>query len=396
MTLDLATLDGFVSDHGHFCLLDWLLAEGLLPYQDYEAWRHGQRSELEGAIALAPAELDALFEQADDLCRRLKLECETQGYYRWDGQSQQPLSASNKPQTHRALLQRWAPRQDAPQMDLFLDNTATLTENQLHRLLAARQFDSAQHCLHRLIELNNSHPKLGGYQDLINYGAHIGGNPEIAPADLEAERLGLLTEVAPLASELLGAASRDYLAFAWRRLADNLARRPFAPDRPDSHASAALARIPDWQALVHNLENEPELYQSAELLARLATGYRHTQRPQLHDLIWVLLFERFADTGERLIVSQGRALTPFWDDFWELDEDIPAGQFAAYLLLREPGLLRWLDRLPDQAGGGLVADTSRTVMRLLEARRTGADEKPHRAALMQQSPTLLKSYLTHV
>ena len=112
--------------------------------------------------------------------------------------------------------------QDVPQLDLFMDNTVVVTENQLRDALSSRQFDPARQQLTKLSKLNPEHPQLGCYQDLINYGRHCQSNSDIDQQQIAAEMAGLQQEVLPLARDVLGQSARDYIAFAWRRLADNM------------------------------------------------------------------------------------------------------------------------------------------------------------------------------
>src|SRR5690606_24834938 len=136
---------------------------------------------------------------------------------------------------HESLAMRWSAPKDVPQMDLFMDNSAAIAENQMLDALANRQFATAADALQRLTKINPHHSKLGGYQDLINYGLHCVASPNIAAEDLAAEFQGLDQEVTALAGELLGSRRRDFLAFAWRRMADSLRQKSFSAAEPELH-----------------------------------------------------------------------------------------------------------------------------------------------------------------
>lgn len=390
---DIATVDSQVSQQGQFCLLDWMLAENFIPYAAYEDWRYGRVETLDDAFTLALDDLRRLLQQAQQTCRELKLQQEAQTFYAWNGQQRAPLRISKDAEWHNLLAARWTSPKDAPQMDLFMDNSAAIAENQVLDALANRQFDSANEALQRLAKLNASHRKLGGYQDLINYGLHCSANTNIEQENLAAEFYGLDQEVAPLASELLGNKKRDFLAFAWRRLADNLQQHAFSSAEPDLHISYAYKQIPDWQALVQSLEKEPALFDSPILLARLAHGFLQCQQVNAFYLLWGLLFERFPSDGERLIGQQGELLVERWDQFLAFDEDWPAELFLGFLLIQQPGLVAVMDNLPVLQRVEIDNAVNRAALNLVRARLAEKDERSEREALKDLSPTMLSFYM---
>jgi hypothetical protein len=227
--LTIAIIDQQLSQQGKFCLIDWLLSENLLYYAAYEDWRYARLETLEPEIQVEPEALAELMGAAENHCRALELNREAQDFYRWDKRGGL-LLASDRHEHHDALTCQWLRSQDLPQRDLFMDNSAVVAENRLREALAGRQFDQAQQQLQQLVSLNSQHPRLGAYQDLINYGQHMLANQQIHDSEaLAAELQGLQQEVLPLAQEVLGQGARDYLALAWYRLADNLGDRAFDP-----------------------------------------------------------------------------------------------------------------------------------------------------------------------
>ena len=391
--VDIATVDSQVSQHGQFCLLDWMLSENFIPYAAYEDWRYGRVATLDTAFTLQDDDLQRLLERALQTCRELKLQAESQTFFPWDGAQRSALSLSENAQRHESLATRWTARKDVPQMDLFMDNSAAIAENQVLEALANRQFEAAGAALQRLTKLNPRHSKLGGYQDLINYGLHCVSSAAIAPENLAAEFQGLDQEVAPLAGELLGNRRRDFLAFAWRRMADNLRQKPFSLTEPELHCSYAYWQIPDWQALVNCLEQEPQLFESPVLMARLAQGFLQCQQVNAFYLLWGFLFERFAEDAERLIGQQGELLVEKWDQFLAFDEDWPAEHFLGFLLIQQPGLVQVLDNLPLLQRVQSNNSVNRAAVELVRTRLAEQDEREAREALKKVSPIMLSFYL---
>jgi hypothetical protein len=389
--VDIATVDSQISQQGQFCLLDWMLDKNFIPYADYESWRYGRISYLDTCFALTEEDLLRLIQQAQQSCSELKLSSEPQEFYPWDSR-REPLQISRDLQRHQHLAARWFARRDVPQLDLFMDNSAAIAENQLLDHLANRQFRLAQEALQRLTRLNPQHARLGGYQDLINYALHCDTQSQIEEEALAPEVWGLDQEVTPLARELLGVKSRDFLAFAWRRLAQNLTQVPFSASEPELHRSYAYLQIPDWQALCRCLEQEAHLYDSPILIARLAQAYLQCQQVNAFYCLWGILFERYAEAGEQMIGQQG-LLTEKWDQFLAFDDEWPAEYFLGFLLIQQPGLLNVLDNLPVLQKAGIQNPVNRITRDLLHARLTEADEKPHREALKNASPVMLSCYL---
>src|SRR5690606_36145503 len=124
--VDIATVDSQVSQQGQFCLLDWMLAENLIPYATYEDWRYGRIATLDDAFAAAEEDVQRLLQQASQTCRELNLQQEPQAFYAWDGQQRAPLRISTEQERHDAMAARWSARKDVPQMDLFMDNSAAI------------------------------------------------------------------------------------------------------------------------------------------------------------------------------------------------------------------------------------------------------------------------------
>lgn len=395
--VDIATVDKIVSQHGQFCLLDWLLHENVIPYADYEQWRHGRIAHLDQALKVSEEAVGLMVEQAEKSCLQLKLARDAQEYFRWDGDHRKPLQISANTRLDQPLGQRWLPPKDIPQMDLFMDNSATIAENQVLALLADRRFAQAHQALQQLAQLNPNHAKLGGYQDLVNYGLHIADSSGIAGEALLPELLGLDQEVTPLAKELLGAQQRDYLAFAWRRIADQLRDADMTlmelQAEPRFHQSYALQQIPDWQGLSECLREDPHLYQSPILLMRLAQASLQCQRIGDHYWIWGFLFERFSDDAEGFLTEYGRFILQDWDDFLAFDEDWPAECFLGFLLIQQPGLIHLYELLPQAAPDLIQLPVNRAVYELVKIRLAEGGEKQARETLKKLSPELFSCYL---
>lgn len=393
--IDIGAVDRSLAEHGSFAVLDWLLAEGLLAYADYAAWRDGHRATLDEALALKPADLDRLLAEVDRHGHALRLAAEPREVYAWSTTRPDPLTASKRAEVHRRLVQQWRRAAATPQFDLFMDNAAAATERRLCEQLGSRRFDAAARELDTLSRLDPANKSLGDYQDLINYGRHLQNPTPPDAAGLHAELDGLEKEVQPLARSLLAAGARDYLALAWKRLANGLTGLT-AQECIDErlHPSYALAQIPDWAAVRQCLQAEPRLLAQPRWLQRLARACRGTGQPELGLLWWLLCIDRHPQhTVSTMEQCDDPALLRLWNDFLDLDDrlqaEVPDAGFPGYVLLRRPGLVHHLSAVAPLQQAATLA-----MLRLIEARRVGGDEIALRKSLVAIDPVLLAMYLS--
>lgn len=390
--ITISDIDQHLTRQGNFCLIDWLLVQNILLYPHYEAWRYGKQAHLDDALQIDHVSLQALLSDVENHCNALGLCSETQDFHHWGSERPNLLSASKNRDTHHQFTRQWLKPQDRPQLDLFMDNAAVVAENHLCGALAGRQFDLAGEHLNILAELNAQHPQLGGYRDLINYGQHMLANSQMEAEQITTELNGLQQEVLPLAVEILGQSARDYLAFAWRRLADNLTGIAFDPENPQYHRSFALEQIPDWPGVQQCLIDDPLLYRQPPLLERLALSCNALQQNEKGLLLWCILFEQHSDYASEAIGRHAYlAVNDLWQDFWEmeemLNETLQSAWFSAFILARQPGLIHHLRQITPFAH-----PASKAMVDVLQARLTGADEIPAREQLMSVHPALLRMY----
>lgn len=387
--IEINAIDHHIAEQGHFNLLDWLLAQNLLHYSDYEDWRYGRMDYIDQRIVSQELDLGKLLDDCARHCDALNLQYEPQDYYQWGGGPRRALHASKDKTRNEQLTQRWIHPRDTPQLDLFMDNSALISENALRDALAARDFDQAERQIQKLIELNPEHGQLGAYQDLINYGRHMLAHAHIDDEALAAEMQGLENEVGPLALETLAAGARDYLVYAWRRLADNLAMRTFDAQNPEMHASYVLMQIPDWPSVHRVLIDDPDLYRQPKLLERLAIACDALRQSAEALLLWCLLMERHPSYAQTAIEKQvQQPVYRLWESFWAFDESWDRDYFPAFVLMQNPGLIHRLDEFTS-----LESVSTRAMIDLLESHLAGDDEIAARKQVQGISPELLNAYI---
>ena len=385
----IAIVEEYLNQHGHFCLLDWLLAQNFLEYSAYEAWRYGKQDTLDASFTINAETIQKIIANTTQHAQALGLIREPYDYFLWADTDHKPLVASKTLAHHQALTLHWLRAQDAPQLDLFMDNSAVICENEIHAALAGRQFEYAQKKLQQLTTLNTTHAKLGSYQDLVNYGLHMQACMELEGDSLANEMNALEQEVMPLARETLGNNARDYLAFAWRRLAEAAHQLTFNPQQPTLHASYALMQIPDWHAALNSLQKTPRLFTCAPLLQRLAQCHEQLAHHNEALIVWCLLFECDNAVAEKAIDAKlSRPLWVLWQDFWDINDGGMKSFFPAFVFIKNLGLIHHLHKFP-----ALTAPSSKAMVELLAIHINGADEVSAREALQNISPALLRLYL---
>ncbi len=385
--IDIAAIDAHLAQHGQFILLDWLMENGHLAYSDYEQWRYGKIILLSDVINLNITELITLATTVSVHCKSFKLCDEPYPYFAWNSQPQKLLRVAHNPRLQEAFCKRWLRAQDVPQLDLFMDNSEIISENNVCDALANRQFEQAIYFINELTSINPNNTKLGGYQSLLLYSQHVLANPIISDAETyNGELNGLELEVLPLAQKLLQRGARDYLAVAWHRLADNVKSLNYDTEKPKLHSSYCYSQIPDWQSVVDVLFNSPSTFDHCLLIINLANAFAHLNDQHKARYCWALAFEQFPQQAQELIEAQQPAcVIGDWDNFGELNDGWPDVFFAGFILASQPALIYQAEYFPDfkQLSTQLVAE--------LMAKKLAKDnEIACRQKLQNFSPSLLR------
>lgn len=400
-------VDDQLLEQGAFTVLELLLATGRLAYSDYESWRRQEVEFLDGMLMGNPEKIRAQIEQAVNYARSIGLVEQPQEFTAWQVEgpgSSKPLRISPHADLHRLIAGRFIRAQQAPQMDLFLDNPVAALTNGIARALAAGDAADAQRQLDRLYELAPTHCDLAGYDRLVAALSHLG-----QPIEDVQQELDFLLESSPTAKRLLGSQWRELLTPLWRQLADALQGRPFASDQPQLHRSFALSQAQDWAAVSACVLNEPEWWRHSALCLLLAQSgaFQHRRIESL--MGWFALCWHAPEVAAEALnkpqqpdAGVGKAWQEFLateDELADEDSDELAwspGDFPAWMLLHEPGLARQMG-IELARTGTPGEEHYRCVHRWLEARRAQKkkDELAQRKALQAGHPLLFR-YLKSV
>lgn len=395
-------VDNQLMSLGSYSPIEWLLDAGHLQYGDYEAWRMGEFDILEKHIHLPTKELVSHLEKAERFCHKLGLVGETQPFSGWNqSNADKELTLSQSPSITGLLQKQWTRQDDAPQMDLFMDNPSVVTENILVEALANRQWDTAQKYVNKLYQQDPNHAQLHGYEDLVAFGLHTDDPVEDHLDIIDEERQGLEQEIIPLARQLLQQKSRDYLAPAWQRIAQSLEGHPFNVAYPQSHASYAWEQMQNWQQVQHSVLCDESYTHHGELLFRLCLAYYYQRNREQSLIALIQLIDLKAnhadseldDTLENFLNRYPDAhFKTVWQRFMDLEEEQPFSIFPGWLLLNEPGLVHHMEASQSSRIHNASFFAAHNLLQAKQAKDSDR-ELSARKTLNDISPLLLTLYL---
>jgi len=205
-----------------------------------------------------------------------------------------------------------------------------------------------------------------------------------------------------LAESLLSRHARNLLVPLWRRLSAALEAQPYRTARPELHLSYTASRAMDWGTARQAVERERDWRADPVLLTRHARACEGLRQRGTALQSWFELCWRFGGHGKALEASTDAELRRQWQDFQELDPELPVRSFPAWLLVQIPGLTRMVH----EAEPGACPESYLTMERLQRARldtepdaaataeRAAQDQlMGWRARLKEQEPVLFQYYL---
>ena len=370
-------------EHGAYAPAELLLAADALSREGYDAWRTGDGATLDEVIGdLAAAR--ATLREAAAFARNLGLVEDALGPW---------LAVSGDFELDALLRAVWRPAGDERQGDLFRDNATTVTVNALRDALAARDAAGARRHRARLLQLRADHPAAEQGAALIRA---IEAGPPAGPAEARDRRDRIAGQWMPAAAALLGAEGRDFLAPLWRDVGSALDGVPFDPDHPDRHASWAFRQCLDWEGVKRTVLAVPDFATYPILLGRLAEAELGLHERIEAVRLWFALCASAPSYFRELIRHRDfpdAGLAQAWleaMDADELDGDLSAEWFPAWMLMREPGLAR---ALPALSGSDGPARAFNLLRELRAADGRGEPVTSLRAALREVHAGLFATYM---
>ena len=386
-----AAIQQQLSTHGFYSPVELLLATNRLGYDDYRAWRRGDRRTLDSLLRDGVAEARTLLEEADAWVRGLHLEAESASLLGTDKHAGVELKASANPELDNLLHVEYRRDVDRAQPDLFLDGAQAQVQNQLIDAITARDAAASGDKVRQLASLDAGHWAIDHAEALIDaLQAAPLDHPEQARQRLDVIENRWL----PAASSLLRAGARDFLSPIWRDVGRALEGVPFESHDAKGHASWAYLNGLDWSNVkrtildVQNWESEPLLQTWLALARWRLAEYREAMRS------WFALCWHFPAHFAECVESStfpNSSLQRAWEEAknQDLDPPITPPWLPAWLLTGYPGIARTVG----PCGG--ASGPERAFDHLVALRRDLSDREDldHRRALKDLHPDLLGHYL---
>ena len=350
-----------IAEHGTCSPLELLLATNQLDYDDYRAWRRGERQTLDETLIDGARSARALMERVEGWARSLNLEAQAITLYGIEENAGAELRASKDRRLDQFLHTEFQPAASRSQLDLFMDTQESAALNDVVAALASRDADAAESRLSRLRDINPHHWAIADADILIE-----ALRTEPPGPDQAVQRLAVIERRwQPSASALLHAGARDFLAPMWRALGTALEGRPFDEQQPRHHAAWAHFNGLDWANVRRNVYATDGYGRQPRLLGWLAEAQWRLRDPKAAYTSWFALCWREPDHFGELIEG-GRfpdaVLKKAWLAAQEADFEPPitAPWFPAWVASQLPHVARAVPRCkghsrPERAFNTLVA-----------------------------------------
>lgn len=384
-----ATAQRLLEEHGAWSPLELLLATNRLPYDDYRAWRRGERATLDDTLDGGTRGVSNLMTALAKWARSLDLAAHTVALYGIDDNAGAELTASADVRLDGLLHTEFQPAVGRTQLDMFLDSSEAIAFNDLATALATRNADTADSRLARLARLNAKHWAIPDAQRLVE--ALRAAPPATAAA--ATERLEVLERRwRPAACAVLHADARDFLAPLWREAGAALADAPFVPEQPRRHTSWAYLNGLDWENAAASAEVALAQTWHPDLAAGLAEALWRLRRRAAARRQWFSLCWRTPDRLECLI-DQPRFPDEALRQAW---------QAAKASALEPPLTVAWLPAWTvlegtatdfSSVGGDTPAERAFDLLLALAAGGSDRQVIDNRRALQEVHPGLLARYL---
>ncbi len=380
-----------LSTHRVYSPLDWLLETNNLGYDDYRAWRRGEKSTLDEFLAKGPQATRAMLERANNSAQTLDVTEETVALYGTDENAGTELKASADNQLDQLLRTEFRLTEDHRQLDVFFDTPDTSAFSDLYHALASRDELAASKCLEALARVDVHHWAIADAATLIEALS----SPPPSNQAQGRERLDTMERRwLPAAQAVLHARARDFLTPLWRDVAAALEGAPFDPAHPRRHPSWPYAQGLDWRNVRRVLRAARDCATNPVLLGRLAEAEWRLRERNAAVECWFALC-RLAPEHFETVIDNPRFPDSSLKRGWERAQDaevepaISPPWFPAWMVVEERGLAK---AMKPRRGESEPERAFNVALALVQG---GTDRQniENRRALQTLHPGLLQRYL---
>ena len=387
-----ATAQRLLSEHGAYSPIELLLATNSLTYEDYRAWRTGERYTLDDVLAAGVEETRRLVEEVQSWARSLHLHADHVPFYGVEANAGIELTASADEDLDTLLHTEYRAQADRRQTDIFLDASGMMAANDLVSALSSRDADAAKARVEHLARVDSGHWMLADATVLVEALAE---RPPAQRAEALRTMAALEQRWLPAAGAVLRSGARDFVTPVWRGIGTALDDgTPYDADRPKEHASFAYAHGLDWASVRRVVTEVADHRTEPALLETLAEAeWRLRNRREALALWFALCWlapDHFAGAVDAARFPDS-AVRKCWARLQDQDWSGPKGAawLPAWMVIDEPGIGRAFK--PTQ---GMSAPEHAFGL-LLRLRAGGSDREDidNRRALQELHAGLFDRYL---
>jgi hypothetical protein len=378
-------VDLILFEEGQFSVLNWLLREGYLDYNDYQKWRNGEAPFLEDFFKAATPAIIADLDIVQRYAGKLKLETFRHSHTSFTNQT---LHFCRCPAKEIIFTTGYEPAQDRLQMDLFFDSAPVCAANDLIRAIIDKRGDDVLRLMSQLKPLAPEKHQKFAY--LLVYLEELESSSKSSGGKINL----LLQTVTPLAFDVLGPFAHDFLTPLWNMISVEIADRYFNAESPEDHLSFTAFKGFQWQQVLSSIVREADWIKQPVLLFRYGEACFKLNK-ELEGLeSWIRLFLTFPEVAESLVESScNRLLLADWRHFNELEPELEPVFFPAWVVLKKPALAKNAFTINC---AGVDNGSLQLICRLAGSKYNGLNENiiKLRARLQQENPKLFVHYMS--
>ena len=377
-------VDLILFEEGKFSVLNWLLREGHLDYNDYRKWRNGESAYLEDHFKTTIQEIIADLKIAQHYAGKLKLESFTNSFI---SVANQKLHFCRCPANDIIFSTDYEPAKDRVQLDLFFDSAPACATNDLISAILDNRRDDV---LRLMAQLKSLAPE--NYQKFDRLLA-LKNELTLSKKTSDRKIKLLLQTVTLLAFDVLGQFSTDFLTPLWQMLSVEVADRYFDAESPEDHLSFTAFKGFQWLQVLSSITREADWIRQPVLIFRYGEACFKLNKELEGLKSWFRLFTTFPVEAEKMVGSTcNRLLLEDWRQFNELEPELELSFFPAWIVLKKPALAKNTFTFD---GVSIGNESLQLLCDLAGSKENGlnASTIQLRARLQQQNPRLFIHYM---
>ena len=408
MKQDIHQLESLLSEKNEFSALDWLISIDRLDQIEYQQWLSGEKDHLEECLQGSKKKIKEKLVTLEKAAKAFQLKSEKRNYTHNFESKEVDLSLSLD-NAFAELLGRYYKRDnDAPQMDLFFDNSSLVQENLAAESLAAFDLEAAKEAIDQLYRDDATNKKLSRFEYLLDWATRLAAVessdswPELKPLFLEYYDRG-----ESFASESLGVLNSAFVKNMWNTVCDIDGEWKAETAKSKSFYVSALFLAKRYAETVKQAQAlGPEDLAFDAVLCLIRAAFYEEENGFAWTQFLSHLWEENLAVNEFIETLGVGMVEVHWENYNQLQDRIESSEdievedqwFPFYILLKEPWLSQHVDANWNKAEDNacLLAMLTLTnhwmLLKAQDANISDEREIEFRKKLQDISPSLLEIY----